>query len=59
MEAYEFYWLDPKRGNQIIRSSPPERRKNPERITQKSIVNWGEEMFGEELENRQIPEGTV
>jgi hypothetical protein len=49
MEAYEFYWLDPKRGFQII-GVLPERRKNPERITQNSIMNWGEEIFGKELD---------
>ena len=40
MVAYEFYWLDPKGGFQII-GVLPERRKNPERITQQSIMNWG------------------
>ncbi len=37
MEAYEFYCLDPKRGYQII-GVLPERRKNPARITQESII---------------------
>ena len=53
MEAYEFYRIDPKRGSQII-GVLPERRKNPERITQKAIVNWGEELFGEELDTKDI-----
>jgi hypothetical protein len=33
MEAYKFYWLDPKGGYQII-GGLPERRKNPARVTQ-------------------------
>jgi len=40
MVAYEFYWLDPIKGYQPI-GVLPERRKNPERITQASIVKWG------------------
>ena len=43
MNANEFYRIDPKKGSQIIRVLP-ERRKNPERITQKAIVNWGDEI---------------
>jgi hypothetical protein len=53
VEAYEFYWLDPKGGFQII-GVLPERRKNPERITQKSIMNWGEKIFGKELDTKDI-----
>jgi len=32
MTAYEFYWLDPVKGYQLI-GTLPERRKNPSRIT--------------------------
>ena len=53
MEAYEFYWLDPKGGFQII-GVLPERRKNPERITQQSIMNWGGKIFGKELDTKDI-----
>jgi hypothetical protein len=48
MVAYEIYWLDPTGGYQII-GVLPERRKNPERITQKSIMNWGAKIFGKDL----------
>jgi len=48
MVAYEFYWLDPTGGYQII-GVLPERRTNPERITQESIMNWGEKIFGRDL----------
>jgi len=48
MVAYEIYWLDPTGGYQII-GVLPERRKNPERITQESIMNWGGRIFGKDL----------
>lgn len=53
MVAYEFYWLDETGGYQII-GVLPERRKNPERITQKSILNWGEKIFGNDLDTEDI-----
>ena len=30
----------------------PQRRKNPARITQEFIMNWGEKIFGKELDTR-------
>ena len=53
MEAYEFYWLDPKGGFQII-GVLPERRKKPERITQESIIRWGENIFGNNFDTKDI-----
>ncbi|MGZ6208100.1 MAG: hypothetical protein ACXWMS_11140 [Syntrophales bacterium] len=53
MVAYEFYCLNPTGGYQII-GVLPERRKNPARITQQSIINWGEKMFGKELGDKDI-----
>jgi len=53
MVAYEFYWLDPKGGYQIVRVLP-ENRKNPERITQKFIMQWGENIFGKDLNTKDI-----
>ena len=53
MVAYEFYWLDETGGYQII-GILPERRKSPERITQKSILNWGENIFGKEVDAKDI-----
>jgi hypothetical protein len=44
MVAYEFYWLDPIKGYQLI-GLLPERRKNPGRITQESVMNWAEKFF--------------
>jgi hypothetical protein len=53
MEAYEFYWLDPKGGYQII-GVLPERRKNPARVTQESILRWGKNIFGKEFDPKDI-----
>jgi hypothetical protein len=48
MVAYDFYWHDPVKGYQII-GVLPERRKNPARITKESIMNWGKNLFGKNL----------
>jgi hypothetical protein len=40
MLAYEFYWREPIKEYHYI-GTPPERRKNPARITQESVMNWG------------------
>ena len=40
MVAYEIYWHDPIKGYQLV-GRLPERRNNPARITQASIINWG------------------
>jgi hypothetical protein len=48
MVAYEFYWHDPVKGYQRI-GLVPERRKNPDRITEGSIINWGGRFFGKSL----------
>jgi hypothetical protein len=44
--AYEFYWRDEKEGTHLI-GILPERRKNPERITEESIMNRGGIILGE------------
>ena len=53
MVAYEFYWLDPTGGYEII-GVLPEKRKNSARITQQSILNWARKMFGKELDTKDI-----
>lgn len=40
MVAYEFYWRDAEEKEHFI-GILPERRKNPERITKSSVLNWG------------------
>ena len=47
MIAYEFYWVDEKRGFHFF-GLLPEKRKNLERITKESILNWGKEVSGED-----------
>jgi hypothetical protein len=46
MVAYEFYWRDEKGKEQFI-GILPERRKNPERITKESVLNWGWKVVGD------------
>jgi hypothetical protein len=52
MIAYEFYSVD-KRGEAHCFAILPERRKNPERITEKSIMKWGRRLLGDNR-NSQI-----
>jgi len=47
MVAYEFYWRD-ETGKQHFIGILPERRKNPERITEQSILNWGKNVIGDD-----------
>jgi hypothetical protein len=48
MVGYELYcWRDPK-GYELI-GVLAERRKNPQRITKESILNWGQKYFGIQL----------
>ncbi len=53
MVAYEFYLLDPNKGYQLL-GVLPERRKNSERVTPESIKQWGENIFGKKLNNKEI-----
>jgi hypothetical protein len=53
MVAYEFYWRDPIKGYQLI-GKLPERRKNPIRITQESVINWGKKILGESVDANDI-----
>ena len=45
MLAYEIYWLDPIKGYELV-GILPERRKNPKRIPEKSIINFGKKLLG-------------
>jgi len=53
MVAYEFYLHDSVKGYELV-GILPERRKNPERITQESIMRWGENIFGKDLNTKDI-----
>ena len=48
MVAYEFYWRDEKDKVHLI-GILPERRKNAERISQGSILNWVRQAIGNNL----------
>ena len=48
MIGYELYWHDPIEGYQLM-GVLPERRKNPNRITEESVLNWGKEYFSKNL----------
>ncbi len=45
MIAYKFFWRD-EIGKEHFVGVLPERRKNPERITEDSILNWAREVMG-------------
>jgi hypothetical protein len=53
MLAYEFYGGDLTKGYQLI-GTLPERRNNPLRITQTSIMNWGGSFFDKKLDIKNI-----
>jgi hypothetical protein len=53
MVAYEFYWHDEKEKEHFI-GILPERRKNPERITKESILNWGWKVMGDSSDLKNI-----
>ena len=44
MTAYEFYWKD-REGREHFLGTLPERRKNPDRITEESIKEVGEAYY--------------
>jgi len=53
MVAYEFYIINGK-GNEHLLGILPERRKNPERITRESIMNWGRKILEGKAEAESI-----
>ena len=53
MIVYELYLRNGEEGDNLI-GTLPERRKNPERITEESVMNWGKEMIGDKEETDNI-----
>ena len=53
MVAYELFSYDEKKGYEFI-GILPERRKDPKRITKKSVVNWGRMVLGNRSEGKKI-----
>jgi hypothetical protein len=53
MVAYELFSYDEKKGYEFI-GILPERRKDPKRITKKSVVNWGRMVLGHRSDGKKI-----
>ena len=53
MVTYEVYSYDKMKGYELI-GILPERRKDPKRITRKSILNWGRMVLGDGGSNNII-----
>ena len=53
MIVYKFYLRDAIEGD-IFLGELPERRKNPRRITDESIINWGRKFFGKNGKDQDI-----
>ena len=53
MVAYEFYWRDGTGKDHLI-GILPERRKNPQRITKESVLNWGWKVIGDQSDVNDI-----
>ena len=45
MIGYQLYWWRDPKGYEFI-GVLPERRKDPQRITNESVLNWGQKYFG-------------
>jgi hypothetical protein len=53
MLVYELYTFNKTKGYQII-GVLPERRKNPTRITNDSVMNWGKMLLGDDVDSKNI-----
>jgi hypothetical protein len=53
MIAYEFYCLDPIKGYELV-GILPERRKNPKRIPEESILSMGKKLLGDHMNVNHI-----
>jgi hypothetical protein len=53
MIVYKFYLRGAIKGD-IFLGALPERRKNPQRITDESIINWGRKYFGKNGKDKDI-----
>ena len=53
MMAYELYTFDKINGYEFI-GVLPERRKNPTRMTEDSVMSWGRMLLGDNVDNKSI-----
>jgi len=51
--SYELFSFDEKNGYEFI-GILPERRKDPKRITDESVMNWGRMVLGDRSEGKKI-----
>ena len=53
MILYELYWFDTT-GRKYFIGTLPERRKDPKRITEESVLNWGKDFIAEGSDIKSI-----
>lgn len=53
MVAYELYFFDKIKGYELI-GILPERRRNQERITPDSVLNWGKMLLADNADSKKI-----
>jgi hypothetical protein len=53
MVAYEYYWHDDIKGFELI-GVLPERRKDPGRVTEQSILGFGKKFWGDNMDKGNI-----
>jgi len=53
MLVYELYAFNKTKGYELI-GILPERRKNPARITQNSVMNWAKMLSGDNVDSKDI-----
>jgi hypothetical protein len=51
--GYKFYFNDPIKGFQLV-GVLPERRRDPDRITEESILNWGRQYFRCNFNSKEV-----
>jgi hypothetical protein len=53
MLAYDIYTFNKKKGYEFI-GVLPERRKNPTRMTEDSVMSWGRMLLGDNVDTKSI-----
>jgi hypothetical protein len=53
MLAYELYTFNKKKGYEFI-GVLPERRKNPTRMTEDSVMSWGKILLGDNVDSKNM-----
>jgi hypothetical protein len=53
MLAYELYTFNKKEGYEFF-GVLPERRKNPTRMTENSVMSWGKTLLGDNVDSKNM-----